>query len=151
MDLFDFVVSNKDEIEKLQEESENGLIYLDASDFDFSHDEVQFELASESEDEEAQEGTVRFFVEAGKYKLLCELTYEELADNLDDLENISDPDIREKVIEALENDIEPALSEQVDEAKDEVENIKGLLKEAEDRHDNVKGSLSKLKNKWGVP
>jgi len=147
MDIFDFIVNHQDEIEEL-EKADEGEILVDADGFDFSHSDIQFEVGKEDDDTGE---TIRFFVEAGKYRVVCEMAYDELLSNIDTLTQISDPDLRQKVVEAIENEIEPAASEELDLAKDEVTNAKDLLKEAEEKYNGVKDTLAKLKGEWGVP
>jgi hypothetical protein len=143
MNLFDFSVKNREKVvELLDSVVEDKLIAVEPKDFDFTDDGITFEI---------EEGTLTFEVELeDEITISTSIDSSNLGESLDCIKKITDPDLRESVVLAIEEDF-------MNSVKEHLENVEASLSEAQAEQKNVlqeetdiKASLRDIKDEWGI-
>ena len=143
MTLFEFIVKNRDKVvDLLDSVVEEKLLSVEPKDFDFSDDGITFE---------SEEGALNFEVELeGEITISTSIDSSNLAEALDCIKKITDSDLRESVVLAIEEDF-------MNSVKEHLENVEASLSEAQGEQKNVlqeeadiKSSLRNIKDEWGI-
>lgn len=142
MKMIEFVLKNKDVIQKLFSEESDGEFFLPAEEFCFDNAEMKVQW---------DEMSLKFTIEVAPFKFVTALMPDELKEYLDELKSITCPDIRRTVVELLEGEIKEAVDQEKDMAKDNMEEAKATLDEATKSLDGVLDAISSVKHEWGIP
>jgi len=142
MTLFEFIVKNQSMLEKLDfdsDESEN--ISIDASEFDFSHPDLDLEI---------EENLFIFSVKIGNYKVSTMVAEDNLQENLANIKKIVDSGIREELVLAIEEDMLSGIQDQYENAEATLSTAQAEFDEVVKMQKSVKGSLGEIKTEWGI-
>jgi len=101
MKMIEFVLKNKDVIQKLFSEENDGEFFLSADEFCFDNESVKVEW---------DEMTLKFSIKIEPFKFVTSLMPEEIKEYLTELKSITKPEIRRTIVELLEGEIKEASS-----------------------------------------
>lgn len=142
MKMIEFVLKNKDVIQKLFSEENDGEFFLSADEFCFDNESVKVEW---------DEMTLKFSIKIEPFKFVTSLMPEEIKEYLTELKSITKPEIRRMIVELLEGEIKEAVEHEKDMALDNLSEAKASLDEASKSLDGVLDAISSVKHEWGIP
>lgn len=141
MGIFDFVVNNSDLLEKLYA-NPKGEIDLEATDFDFSHGDLEVDT----------EGTKMIFsVAVGNLTMRTIVSIDNLADVVREIRNIQDVDKRQTVLETIESQYRDDAQVAMDEAETSLQDAQDARDAAKKDFDLIVDSINDLKGAWNIP
>ena len=142
MKMIDFVLKNKDVIQKLFSEESDGEFFIPADEFSFDTQDLKVEW---------DEMSLKFTLEIDPFKFVTALMPDEMKEYVDGLKTISDPAIRRRVVELLEGEVKDAADQEKDMATDNLAEAKASLDDAEKGLNSVLDTISGIKHEWGIP
>jgi len=142
MKLMEFALQNAELIQKLFSDENDGEMVVSIDDFCFNSSDLEVEW---------EETALKFSVEVDPFKFVTTMMPEEMKENVDSIKSISDPNVRQKIVEFMETEIKETVEGEKDMAVDNLEEAKGALREAEETMNNVLDAISDVKHDWGVP
>ena len=142
MKMIDFVLKNKDVIQKLFSEESDGEFFIPADEFLFSSPDLEVEW---------DEMSLKFTLEIDPFKFTTALMPDEMKECSDALSTITDPVIRRQVVELMESTIKDAVEQEKDMATDNLAEAKASLEDAEKGLNSVLDTISEIKHAWGIP
>lgn len=138
--LFDFVAQHQNILETLY--SDDGEISIPPDQFDFGHKDLVH-------DEDTM-GILRFYVEIGTFKLFTEISPDDMSANAKYIRNITNVDVRESVVKAMEEVMLLDAIESRKTVEDELNDARQRLMNCESTVDSLNDAMRLIKNDWGV-
>lgn len=139
MNLFEFVIKNLSILESIYTDS--GEISIPPDQFDYSHPGLLCE-----------ESTIQliFFVDVGGFRLVTKITPKEMANNMKYVRAISDPDVREYVVQAMEGEIMESVMAEAENNEVALSEAQSAKKESDEKLDSLRAALGAIKNHWNI-
>lgn len=148
MKICEFVEKNVDQISYLIDNHlDEKMFGVDTKDFDFTNPDITLDI---EDDEDLETTSITFLLEIKDITLTCTVDSSNLKESLPDLKMIKDPEMREQLVVAIEENILPSVGAGIENAETAVQQAKNEHQSFLDEEENTKNSLREIKDEWGI-